>query len=433
MLGKSGILKKQIEAIGISNQRETTVLWDRSTGKPVTPAIVWQDSRTAVRCDDLKKNGYTDLFKDKTGLVLDPYFSGTKLEWLLRNREIQKLSEEGKLAFGTVDSWLIWNLTAGKSHITDHTNASRTLLYNIHTFSWDTQLLEILNIPESVLPGIKDSSGLLALTNSSVLGEEIPIMGVAGDQQAALFGQLCFHPGMVKNTYGTGCFIVMNTGSTPVASKSGLLTTIGWKYGNELCYALEGSVFLAGALISWLRDELKIIKNINEIEELAGTVEDSGGVTVIPAHTGLGTPYWDQHARGAIMGLSRGSHRGHVARASMEAIALRTLDVIGIMKNESQLEVKQLRVDGGASMNNLLMAIQANLLKSSILRPVETESTGLGAAFLAGLGTGYWKNKEEIKGIWKVDKVFEPDLYTDCSTIIENWQKGIEAVKGWTK
>ena len=430
-LKEGGISPGDIAGIGITNQRETTVVWNRTTGLPVANAIVWQDRRTSERCDKLKADGVTDVFKKKTGLLLDAYFSGTKLEWILNDQNLRQQAENGELAFGTIDTWLIWNLSGGKDHVTDPSNASRTLLYNIHTLSWDAELMSILSIPKSLLPEVKDSSGNLARTNLDVFGAEVPISGIAGDQQAALFGQLCVEPGMVKNTYGTGCFVVMNTGNVAIDSKNGLLTTIGWKIGKEVSYALEGSIFVAGALIQWLRDELKIIDSAMEVEELASSVPDNGGVTIIPAFTGLGTPYWDQYARGAILGLTRGSGRGHIARAALEAIALRTMDVVSVMNSDSGIPVKELRVDGGASKNNLLLQIQANLLNTRIVRPKEVETTALGAAFLAGLGCGFWKNLDELSSVWSADKKFQPDNSTNIEPIKLNWTKGIKATAGW--
>lgn len=421
-----------ISGIGITNQRETTILWNRETGEPIYNAIVWQDRRTAGICDDLKQRGLDSKFAEKTGLVLDAYFSGTKIKWILDNvKEAKELADAGKLAFGTVDTWLVWNLTGGKLHITDVSNASRTLLFNIHTLQWDDELLEILGVPKSILPEVKQSCEVYGHTDSELFGAEIPVSGIAGDQQAALFGQMCIEEGMVKNTYGTGCFVVMNTGSKPIVSKNNLLTTIGWQINGKTTYAIEGSIFVTGALVQWLRDELGIIKTSAEIEELASQVPDSGGVTFVQGFVGLGAPHWDQYATGTIIGLSRGTGKAHIARAALEAIALRTMEVIETMAKDSDIEVNELRVDGGAAVNNLLMQIQADIVNTSVVRPKVTETTALGAAYLAGLATGFWKDIDEIKKQWQVDRKFTPQSSEEFKKVIANWEKAVERSKSW--
>ena len=391
VLEKTDTKASQIHAMGITNQGETTVLWNRKTGKPVHNAIVWQDRRTASICDDLSKKGRSTLFFEKTGLLLDAYFSGTKIKWILdQNPELKKQAQNGKLAFGTIDSWLIWNLTDGKVHVTDVTNASRTLLYNSHTLQWDKELLATLEVPESLLPKVVSSSEVVGVTQPSLFDHEIVIAGIAGDQQAALFGQMCIKPGDVKNTYGTGCFCIMNTGSTPVISKNKMLTTIGYQINGEVTYALEGSVFAAGAVVQWLRDQLGIINSAPEIEKLAKTVENNGGVTFIPALAGLGAPYWDPHATASILGITRGTEKGHIARAALEAIAMRTREIVIEMQKDANTTFRTLKVDGGGSTNDLLMQIQSDLLQTEVIRPETTETTALGAAFFAGLATQYW-------------------------------------------
>jgi glycerol kinase len=422
-----------IAGIGITNQRETTLIWNRETGEPVYNAIVWQDRRTAGICDELKRDGFEESFTKKTGLVLDAYFSGTKIKWILDNVSgARELANAGKLAFGTVDTWLIWNLTGGKLHITDVTNASRTLLFNIHTLKWDEELLEILGVPKEMLPEVKQSSEIYGHTESGLLGGEIPIAGIAGDQQAALFGQMCCEEGMVKNTYGTGCFVVMNTGNKPIISKHKLLSTIAWQIKGEVTYAIEGSIFVAGALVQWLRDQLGIIDSSAEIEELAGKAEDSGGVSFVQAFVGLGAPHWDQYATGTITGLSRGTGKAHIARAALEAIALRTMEVIETMVDDSGIQVHELRVDGGAAVNNLLMQIQANIIKTNVVRPKVTETTALGAAYLAGLATGFWADIDEVKQQWQVDLTFSPDPDNrNMEKVIANWKKAVERSKNW--
>ncbi len=422
----------EIAGIGITNQRETTLIWNRETGEPVYNAIVWQDRRTAGICDELKSRGLEKVFSGKTGLVLDAYFSGTKIKWILDNvAGIRELAEAGKLAFGTVDTWLIWKMTGGNLHITDVTNASRTLLFNIHTLQWDDELLQILDIPEEILPGVKQSSEIYGKTSKNLLGAEIPLAGIAGDQQAALFGQMCIEEGMTKNTYGTGCFVVMNTGKKPVESKHNLLSTVAWQINGETTYAIEGSIFIAGAVVQWLRDQLGIINSASEIESLASEVEDSGGVSFVPALVGLGAPHWDQYAAGTIIGISRGTGKAHIARAALEAIALRTMEVIEAMMEDSGIKVHELRVDGGAAVNNLLLQIQANAIDTRVVRPKITETTALGAAFLAGLATGFW-NMEELKKQWKIDREFKPDeKQKQFEEVIGNWRKAVHRSKGW--
>ena len=427
VIASQGITLDEIGAMGITNQRETTVIWDRKSGEPVHNAIVWQDRRTASICDILQTHAST--FLRKTGLLLDAYFSGTKIKWILdSNPNLRKRAEAGELAFGTIDTWLIWNLTKGKTHTTDVTNASRTLLFNIHTLEWDTELLRLLNIPVSLLPKVVSSSEVVGETEASILGKAIPISGIAGDQQAALFGQLCINPGDVKNTYGTGCFCIMNTGGKAVVSQNKMLTTIGWQLNGKVTYALEGSVFIAGALVQWLRDQLQIIKAAPDIEALANTVEDNGGVTFIPALSGLGAPYWDPEATGAIMGITRGTQKGHIARAALEAIALRSRDIIIEMQKDAGVSFDRLKVDGGASNNDLLMQIQANVLNKKVVRPDTTETTALGAAFFAGLAVGFWKDEKELQTIWKENKAFHPVNDPTTQGCIERWEERIPKV-----
>ena len=427
VIASQGITLDEIGAMGITNQRETTVIWDRKSGEPVHNAIVWQDRRTASICDTLQTHAST--FLRKTGLLLDAYFSGTKIKWILdSNPNLRKRAEAGELAFGTIDTWLIWNLTKGKTHTTDVTNASRTLLFNIHTLEWDTELLRLLNIPVSLLPKVVSSSEVVGETEASILGKAIPISGIAGDQQAALFGQLCINPGDVKNTYGTGCFCIMNTGGKAVVSQNKMLTTIGWQLNGKVTYALEGSVFIAGALVQWLRDQLQIIKAAPDIEALANTVDDNGGVTFIPALSGLGAPYWDPEATGAIMGITRGTQKGHIARAALEAIALRSRDIIIEMQKDAGVSFDRLKVDGGASNNDLLMQIQANVLNKKVIRPDTTETTALGAAFFAGLAVGFWKDEKELQTIWKENKAFHPINDPTTQGCIERWEERIPKV-----
>ena len=425
----TGIAPDEIDSIGITNQRETTVIWDRKTGKPVYNAIVWQDRRTASMCEQLTEQGATSLFQEKTGLVIDAYFSGTKIKWILDNDPtIRRRAQNGELAFGTIDTWLIWKLTNGQSHVTDVTNASRTLIYNIHNLKWDDELLELLTVPRSLLPNVVASSEIVTTTAVEIMGTAIPIAGIAGDQQAALFGQLCTKPGDVKNTYGTGCFCIMNTGSRAVVSKNRMLTTIAWKLGDEVIYALEGTIFAAGALVQWLRDNLGIIKTAAEVEALANTVENNGGVTFVPALAGLAAPYWDPHATGAIMGITRGTQKGHIARAALEAIALRSAEIIIEMQKDAEAEFKTLKVDGGACTNNLLMQIQANLLQKEVVRPRITETTAMGAAFFAGLATGFWPSENVLQDLWQMDRKFTPQPDTDSRDIVSNWSRRISKI-----
>ena len=428
VINKAKINVEQIHSIGITNQRETTVIWDRKTGKPVYNAIVWQDRRTSDFCLELEKKGVKEIFYKKTGLVLDSYFSGTKIKWILDQTGTKSKAANGELAFGTIDSWLIWNLTKGKYHITDITNASRTLIYNIHDLKWDKELLNILDIPESLLPKVVSCSEFIGNTESSLLGKSISISGIAGDQQASLFGQMCINPGDIKNTYGTGCFCIMNTGSKPVLSKNKMLTTIGYQLNNKVTYALEGSVFIAGALIQWIRDQINLINKSSEIEDLALSVEDNGGITFIPALSGLGAPYWNPNATGAIFGITRGTKKGNIARAALEAIALRSRDIIMEMQKDANTNFSSLKVDGGASTNNLLMQIQSNLLNKKVIRPKTTETTALGAAFFAGLSSGFWPSIESIKNIWEIDKEFNPSNVSDKDSIINLWEKRITKV-----
>jgi glycerol kinase len=423
-----------IAAIGITNQRETTVVWDRETGEPVYNAIVWQDRRTAAYCDMLKAQGLDQMIQEKTGLVIDSYFSATKVRWILENvADAREKAAAGKLAFGTVDSWLIWNLTGGKVHVTDVSNASRTLLFNITTLSWDEELLKLFDIPASMLPEVKSSSEVFGETSGNLFATKIPISGVAGDQQAALFGQLCTQPGMVKNTYGTGCFMLMNIGDKPIRSKNNLVTTIAWKIGDQVQYALEGSIFIAGAVVQWLRDELKIISTSAEVETLAAKVENSGGVYLVPAFAGLGAPHWNQYARGTIFGISRGTNDAHIARAALESIAFQTMEVLKAMEADSGINIKELRVDGGATANNLLMQFQADILKARVVRPEMVEVTAIGAAYLAGLGIGYWSCVDDIQQQWEINKNFEPDTNRDTDELIKGWHKAVKAVKVWTE
>ena len=397
-----------IAAIGITNQRETTVVWDADTGKPVCHAIVWQDRRTSEYCDSLKTGGWTEKIREKTGLIIDAYFSGTKVRWILENIPgAREKAEKGELRFGTVDSWLVWNLTGGKVHITDVTNASRTMLFNINTLEWDSELLDLLGIPASMLPEVRSSSEVYGTT--ALLGGEVPIAGIAGDQQAALFGQMCTEPGTVKNTYGTGCFLLMNTGEKPIISRNNLLTTIAWKIGDKVNYALEGSIFVAGSVVQWLRDGLGIIKSSSEVEALAASVPDCGGVYFVPALTGLGAPYWDQYAKGTITGITRGTTAAHIARAALEGIAFQTMDIVRAMQKDAGVPLKELKVDGGASRNNLLMQFQSDVLGKSVIRPEVTETTALGAAYLAGIAVGFWDGIEQVRRQWKADRTFVPE------------------------
>ena len=424
-ISKIGINGKDIAAIGITNQRETTIVWDAETGRPVYNAIVWQDRRTAALCDALKSQGLTDKIREKTGLIIDAYFSGTKIKWILDNVPgAREQAEAGKLRFGTVDSWLVWQLTKGEVHITDVTNASRTMLFNINTLQWDEELLDLLGIPSSMLPQVKSSSEVYGHTKTTIFAHEVPIAGIAGDQQAALFGQMCTAPGSVKNTYGTGCFLLMNTGTRPILSNNKLLTTIAWKIGETVNYALEGSIFVGGSVVQWLRDGLGIIRSSPEIETLAASVPDNGGVYFVPALTGMGAPYWDQDARGTICGLTRGATAAHIARAALEGIAFQTMDIVAAMEKDAGVKLAELKVDGGASRNNLLMQFQADILGASVVRPKVTETTGMGAAYLAGLAVGFWSSAEEIRSQWQVDKAFIPSG-ADVSGLKAGWADAI--------
>ena len=433
VMAKGAISPQDIAAIGITNQRETTIVWDKKTGKPIYNAIVWQDRRTTALCQELKNKGMESLFRERTGLLLDPYFSGTKLHWILKNVPGAELrAKKGELAFGTVDSWLIWKLTNGEKHLTDVTNASRTLMFNIHTCSWDEELLAILEIPKELLPEVKGSSEVFGKTSQAVFRDAVPISGVAGDQQAALFGQTCFRPGMVKATYGTGSFLLMNTGKTPVLSKNKLLTTIAYKVNGDVFYALEGSVFIAGAVVQWLRDGLKVIKSSAEVEILAKTVPDSGGVYFVPAFTGLGAPHWDPYARGAIVGLTRGTTKAHIARAALDAIAYQVTDVLKVMELDAGITIAEVRVDGGAVVDDLLMQFQADIMQSPVIRPKITELTALGAAYLAGLAVGFWKDEQEITSYWQEDRRFQPAMTQEKIQILRRqWNKAVKCAQLW--
>ena len=432
---KKGLSTKQISAIGITNQRETVVVWDKNTGIPVYNAIVWQDKRTADYCDQLRADGKGPFIREKTGLVIDAYFSGTKVKWILDNVEgAREKAEAGDLIMGTIDTWLIWKLSDGALHITDVTNACRTLFFNINTLDWDDELLELFGIPKSMMPEVKASSEVYGHTTDGLFNTNIPIAGIAGDQQAALFGQMCTQQGMVKNTYGTGCFMLMNIGDKPIVSKNNLLTSIGWQINGKTTYVLEGSIFIAGAVVQWLRDSLKIIRNSTEVEPLAKSVDSSEGVYFVPAFAGLGAPYWDQHARGSIFGITRGSTDAHIARAALESIAYQTMDILKAMEADSGILIKELRVDGGASVNDLLMQIQSDVLNTETVRPQIVETTVMGAAFLAGLAVGYWNDLEEIKQIWQTEKRFTPT--SDRERIeegISGWYKAIDALQHWSK
>ncbi|MCX4268442.1 MAG: glycerol kinase GlpK [Lachnospiraceae bacterium] len=432
-LGRAGITAKEIAAIGITNQRETTIVWDKRSGEPVYPAIVWQCRRTAAMIDALKAEGLDRVIREKTGLIADAYFSATKIAWILDHVPgARQKAEQGHLLFGTVDTWLIWKLTKGKVFATDYTNASRTMLYNIHTLCWDQELLDYWKIPNSMLPEVKESSGLFGVTDSTVFGAEIPITGVAGDQQAALFGQCCFESGEAKNTYGTGCFLLMNTGTQAVSSQNGLLTTIAVGIDGKIEYALEGSVFVAGAVVQWLRDELELIRYAAETERLAEEVKDTNGMYLVPAFTGLGAPYWDAYARGTIVGLTRGVKKAHFVRAALESLAYQTYDVLKAMESDAGMELKTLRVDGGASANRFLLQFQADVLQVQVQRPQIIETTALGAAYLAGLSVGYWKDKQEIRENWAVSQKFEPKLSgKEMERRLYGWHKAVRCAKGW--
>ena len=433
VLARAGLSSTDVIALGITNQRETTIVWDRETGQPIYPAIVWQDRRTTPLCNTLKQQGLETFFRDKTGLVIDPYFSGTKIRWILDNiPNARHRAEAGRLAFGTVDSWLVWKLTQGKKHITDVTNASRTLLFNIRTGEWDQELLEALDIPRQLLPEVHSSSEVYAETSTDLLATAVPIGGIAGDQHAALFGQMCTTPGMVKNTYGTGCFMLMQTGESPVASRNNLLTTAAWCVDNRTQYALEGSVFIAGAVVQWLRDGLGIITSSSEVETLAASVPGTDGVYLVPAFSGLGAPHWDPYARGALLGLTRGSTAAHIARAALESIAYQSMDVLTAMEADAGIRLTQLRVDGGATVNNLLMQFQADILGVPVVRPKIAETTALGAAYLAGLAVGYWKDPGEIATQWQIDHVFEPALSPERREELRaGWTKALDRAKDW--
>ncbi len=429
----AGLTAQNIAAIGITNQRETTVVWDKRTGEPVYNALVWQDRRTSGICDDLRRQGKAELIQSKTGLIVDAYFSATKIQWILDNvAGAREKADAGYLLFGTIDTWLVWKLTAGKTHVTDVTNASRTMLYNINTLLWDDELLQLFNIPKSMLPQVKSSSEVYGETAGTVLAAQIPIAGIAGDQQAALFGQMCTEKGMVKNTYGTGCFMLMNIGGKPVLSKNNLITTIAWKVNGEVVYALEGSIFIAGAVVQWLRDGLCIIQSSADVEALAQKVPDTGGVYVVPAFTGLGAPHWNQDARGTITGLTRGSTAAHIARAALESIAYQTFEVLKAMEADSGAAIAELRVDGGATANNLLMQFQADIINANVIRPKVTEVTAAGAAYLAGLATGYWSSLDEIRQQWQVDRAFEPQ-HPGRPDLVKGWDIAVRAAKSCTE
>jgi len=434
-IAQAGLNGNNMAALGITNQRETTLIWDRKTGKPIYNAIVWQDRRTSDFCDRLKDEGHTEMIREKTGLILDSYFSATKIKWILDNVDgARKRAENGELAFGTMDTWLIWNFTKGDLHITDVTNASRTMLYNIHKGEWDRDIMELLDIPESLLPAVKPSSELYGRTKTTIFASKVPIAGIAGDQQAALFGQRCIKSGMVKNTYGTGCFMVMNTGDEPIKSENNLLTTIAWEIDGKVQYALEGSIFIAGAVVQWLRDELGIIRDSSLVEGLARTVDDNDGVYLVPAFTGLGAPHWNQQARGTMVGLTRGSNAGHIARAALEGIAYQAMDVLNAMQADSGIEIRELRVDGGATANNLLMQFQSDIMQAPVIRPKMLETTALGAAYLAGLAVGYWDSQEEINQLWQKDRKFEAEMDPDeAQKLIKGWNRALKAAQVWAE
>jgi len=432
-LAQAGLKATDLAAIGITNQRETTVVWDRATGQPIYNAIVWQDRRTADWCEQLKRDGAEPLIQAKTGLVIDPYFSGTKLRWVLDHVPgARGRAQRGELAFGTIDSWLVWQLSGGQLHLTDASNASRTLLFNLRTGGWDPELLALLAVPAEVLPQVRPSSAVYGYSVSAVLGEPVPLAGIAGDQQAALFGQACFAPGLAKNTYGTGCFVLMNLGQQPVPSRHRLLTTVAWRLGEQTTYALEGSVFIGGAVVQWLRDGLGLIRSSAEIEALAASVPDTGGVYCVPAFAGLGAPHWDPYARGLIIGLTRGTTAGHLARAALESIAFQVADIVEVMRRDAGVALTQLRVDGGAAANNLLLQMQADLLQVPVVRPKVTETTALGAAYLAGLATGFWKDRAELEQAWQIDRVFEPRLAAEAAAERRaRWAEALRRARGW--
>jgi glycerol kinase len=433
-ISKAGLHAKDVAAIGITNQRETTVLWDRRTGAAICNAIVWQDRRTAAYCDSLKEQGLEEIIQQKTGLVIDAYFSATKIRWMLENVPgARVLAQAGDLAFGTVDSWLIWNLTGGQTHVTDVSNASRTLLFNIHTMDWDHELLALFDIPASILPAIASSSEVVGHTSSTLFATQIPIAGIAGDQQAALFGQMCTKPGMVKNTYGTGCFMLMNIGEKPIVSKHKLVTTVAWKIKDQVHYALEGSIFIAGAVVQWLRDGLGVISHSSEVEALAAKVSSTDGVYLVPAFAGLGAPHWDQHSRGTMVGMTRGTTAAHMARAALESIAYQTMEVLKAMEADSGIEIKELRVDGGATENNLLMQFQADILNARVVKPAITEVTAIGAAYLAGLATGFWDSVEDIQEQWHIKNSFEPNPAPETEEMVNGWLRAVRAAKAWSQ
>ena len=430
---QASISSDDIACIGITNQRETTIVWDRETSLPVYRAIVWQDRRTADICRELQENGYTDMIREKTGLIIDAYFSATKIKWILDNIEgVRERAEKGKLCFGTVDSWLVWKFTHGRVHVTDVSNASRTMLFNIHTQTWDKELLDLFGIPESMLPEVKSSSEIYSETATTLFSTKIPISGIAGDQQAALFGQLCIEPGMTKTTYGTGCFMVMNTGNEVVTSENNLLSTIAWKIGDAVTYALEGSVFVGGAAIQWLRDGINLIQNAAQSEALATSVPDNGGVYFVPALTGMGAPYWDQYARGAMLGLTRGTTPAHITRATLEGIAFQVYDILKAMEHDTKRPSSEMRVDGGAVANNFLMQFQSDICRETVIRPKILETTALGAAYLAGLACGYWRDTEELRQQWSIDREFTPiDTEEHVNTMLHKWHKAVDRARAW--
>ena len=432
-VAKANLTGLDIACIGITNQRETTIVWDRETSLPVYRAIVWQDRRTADICRELQENGYTDMIREKTGLIIDAYFSATKIKWILDNIEgVRERAEKGKLCFGTVDSWLVWKFTHGRVHVTDVSNASRTMLFNIHTQKWDKELLDLFNIPESMLPEVKSSSEIYSETATTLFSTKIPSAGIAGDQQAALFGQLCIEPGMTKTTYGTGCFMVMNTGNEVITSENNLLSTIAWKIGNTVTYALEGSVFVGGAAIQWLRDGINLIQNAAQSEALATSVPDNGGVYFVPALTGMGAPYWDQYARGVIIGITRGTSTAHLTRAALEGICYQVYDVLMAMENDIHAKPKEIRVDGGAIANNFLMQFQADICRCPVVRPRVLETTALGAAYLAGLAIGYWKDVDELKEQWSLDNIFSAEMHEETAeTLLTEWHKAVGRSLNW--
>ena len=434
-VARANLTGLDIACIGITNQRETTIVWDRETSLPVYNAIVWQDRRTADYCEEHKAAGHAEMIREKTGLIIDAYFSATKIKWILDHIEgVRERAEKGKLCFGTVDSWLVWKFTRGRTHVTDVTNAARTMLFNIHTMEWDEELLRLFDIPRALLPEVKQSSEVYSETATTLFSTKIPISGMAGDQQAALFGQLCVEPGMTKTTYGTGCFVMMNTGGEPVTSRNNMLTTIGWKIGGQVTYALEGSVFVGGAVIQWLRDGLKVIASAQETGELAASVDDSGGVVFVPALTGLGAPYWDQYARGAILGLTRGTTAAHITRAALEGIAFEVHDVIEAMLQDVKYPATEMRVDGGAVANDFLMQFQADIDRRGVVRPKILETTALGAAYLAGLAVGYWRDIDEIRGHAQTDRRFEPQLDAgQVRKLLDRWHKAVDRARGWAE